>query len=195
EYYANLHQFNDLIDLEAWDPVGFSDALRERIKDPAKHADDLLARWPYLTRMYTTISPHEMLVDPMFHENADLPRVENDRTGTRSVPCDGSDKIIFDDESELLLNEGNNWPAFDGDIDMPFARVIQTAPPSGAFMVDTDNREKIAEAIEASNARYSYDNGEGLNCTAGRVRRQAAGWMTIGLIVAIAYRSRRRKHV
>ncbi|MGB1275279.1 MAG: DUF2330 domain-containing protein, partial [Nannocystaceae bacterium] len=193
EFYRNLGQFNDLIDLETWNPVGFSDALRERIKQPALHADTLLARWPYLTRMYTTISPHEMLVDPMFHVNPDLPDVQNARSATMFLPCEGSNKVVFTDERELLLDESGNWPLFDGDIDMPWARLVQSAPPSGALMDDEDLAEKIDAALEASNARYDYDNGTGLACTATRVRKQAAGWMSFGLICAIAWRSRRRR--
>ncbi len=192
EYYRNLGQFSDLIDLEVWDPVAFSDALRERIKQPAQHAETLLQRWPYLTRMYTTISPHEMLVDPMFHVNPDLPDVANNRQADQFFPCEGSNKIVFDDERELLLNEDGNWPVFDGDIDMPFAKTIAKAPPSGALMVEEDNGAKIDEALEASNARYNYDNGT-LGCTAARVRKQAAGWLSLGLIGLIAWRSRRRR--
>ncbi len=194
EFYANLENFNALIDLDAWDPVAFSDALRERIKEPAQHADNLLARWTKMTRMFTTISPHEMLVDPMFHTNPELSEnISQTHTSTLSIPCEGSNKVIFDDERELLLAEDGNWPVFDGDIDMPYAKLIQMAPPSGALMTETDNGEKIDEALELSNARYNYDNGEGLQCTAGSVRKQAAGWLSFGLIGLIAWRSRRRK--
>ncbi len=193
EFYRNLAQFDDLIDLEAWDPVAFSDALRERIKQPAQEADILLQRWPHLTRMYTTISPHEMLVDPMFHTNPDLPDVSNNRSADMLFPCEGSNKVVFADERELLLSEDGNWPVFDGDIEMPFAKTIATAPPAGDLQVEEDNSEKIDEALAASNARYDYDNGQGLGCTAARVRKHAAGWMSFGLICAIAWRSRRRR--
>jgi hypothetical protein len=37
----------------------------------------LLARYPYLTRVYTRISPEEMTVDPVFKFNAALPDVSN----------------------------------------------------------------------------------------------------------------------
>jgi MYXO-CTERM domain-containing protein len=80
DFWNNIEQFQDLIDLAAWDDVAFAAALGERIVEPAMHAADLLDAWPYLTRLQTTISPHEMTVDPIFAPAPDLDEVSNEIT-------------------------------------------------------------------------------------------------------------------
>ena len=54
----------------------------------------LLGRYPYLTRVYTRISPEQMTVDPMFKFNAALPDVSNvhdlSKDSSRVWECKGS---------------------------------------------------------------------------------------------------------
>src|SRR5205823_14158245 len=50
-------------------------ATRFSISDPALRA--LLSQYPYLTRVYTRISPEDMTIDPVFRFNASLPDVSN----------------------------------------------------------------------------------------------------------------------
>jgi len=50
-------------------------ANRFSISDPALRA--LLSQYPYLTRVYTRISPEDMTIDPVFRFNASLPDVSN----------------------------------------------------------------------------------------------------------------------
>ena len=54
----------------------------------------LLGRYPYLTRVYTRISPEEMTVDPVFKFNAALPDVSNvhdlSKDSSRVWECKGS---------------------------------------------------------------------------------------------------------
>jgi hypothetical protein len=54
----------------------------------------LLSRYPYLTRVYTRISPEEMTVDPVFKFNASLPDVSNvhdlSKDPSRVWECQGS---------------------------------------------------------------------------------------------------------
>jgi len=55
------------VDPLAWDGAAFADEFEARILDPGLHAQELLDTWPYLMRLATRISPHEMTLDPMFH--------------------------------------------------------------------------------------------------------------------------------
>ncbi len=50
-------------------------ANRFSVSDPALRA--LLSQYPYLTRVYTRISPEDMTIDPVFKFNASLPDVSN----------------------------------------------------------------------------------------------------------------------
>ena len=49
--------------------------------------EQLLQTWPYLTRMYTLISPHEMIEDPLFHP-ADLSSTVDNCLGMRCEHID-----------------------------------------------------------------------------------------------------------
>ncbi|MCA9541522.1 MAG: hypothetical protein KC620_21640, partial [Myxococcales bacterium] len=46
-------------------------------------------RNPYLTRLYTTMSPSEMSADPIFEFNRDLEDVDSLRRATRYIGCSG----------------------------------------------------------------------------------------------------------
>jgi hypothetical protein len=121
DFYACLSCYAGLIDAEAWDAAAFADAFSERIVAPLQHGQELLATWPYVTRLYTTISPHEMTVDPMFAENADLDDVANRHGALREQECCGNAMRL--PGGRLVWMEGNVWPAW-GD-DMPWAERIE----------------------------------------------------------------------
>lgn len=189
DFYECIECFEDSIDLVAWNGDMFAAALDERIVLPGAHAVELLNTWPTLTRMLTIMSPHEMLADPEFVENADLPTVEPSHSATQMIPCEGSNKIVFDDGRELLIRPEGTWPDLP---DMPFAERIEVMTPAGAPQVELDNKMTIDDLIRASNRRYDYDNGSSINC-ALRSPNSLGGGLTLGLIFAFAWRTRRRR--
>src|SRR5690606_13507158 len=83
-FYDCLSCYEADIDLTAWDASLFAARLDERLFAPAKQAVALLEAHPYLTRMYTTISPAEMNEDPMFRVNTTLPDVANVNFATQT---------------------------------------------------------------------------------------------------------------
>ncbi|MCA9660759.1 MAG: DUF2330 domain-containing protein [Myxococcales bacterium] len=189
DFYECLSCFEELIDDVAWDGAKFAADLDARIIQPGKHAVDLLNTWPYVTRMLTIMSPHEMTADPEFVTNPDLPDVPNAHTATRNIPCEGSDKVVFDDERELLLEVDGSWTSFEA----PFAERVEVIAPAGAPQVDVDNGEAIDDAIRASNKRFDYDNGTRANCSVRAFGRSLGGALSLGLVFAFAWRGRRRK--
>ena len=189
DFYECIECFEGSIDLVAWDGDKFAAALDERIVTPGIHAVELLNTWPTLTRMLTIMSPHEMLADPEFVENSDLPTVQPSHSATQMLPCEGSNKIVFDDGRELLLTPESSWPSLP---DMPFAERIEVMAPAGAPQVELDNKTTIDDLIRASNRRYDYDNGSSINC-ALRSPNSLGGGLTLGLIFAFAWRTRRRR--
>ena len=152
-WWAVLSDNPELIDLEAWDPAGFTQDFRERIVAPGLHAVELLDTWPYLTRLFTTISPGEMTVDPIFHPHPDLPPVPANRNAIRKYPCelDGWSIIVLPDGRELFLPEDASWPQFTEE--MPWEEDIEELMEGiGAPIAIVDNTEKIDELLAEYNA-------------------------------------------
>lgn len=165
-FYACLHCYERLIDLEAWDAEGFAQRFAQYVSDPIDHANDLLATSPYLTRLYTQISAHEMTADPMFEEVEDMPVVPHVRGGalTFSPCCEGTWEL----PSGARIVASTPYVPWDAppayalpqwSEAMPFAAVIQQAQPSGPPAIVIDNRDAIAAEIEASNALRGAECG------------------------------------
>jgi hypothetical protein len=161
------------VESSPYDPQVFSQAIAERIIAPGQHAQALLARWPYVTRMYTTISPHEMIADPMFHENADLSDVPNVRTADRLLRCNGDSVFTLPDGREVYLPQGSAWPAFQGE--MPWDEEVTEIPAQGAPMELADKTEEIDELLAAYNADLGWPLHGCAACrVSGRDRRGAS---------------------
>ncbi|HFE45962.1 MAG TPA: hypothetical protein ENJ18_10815 [Nannocystis exedens] len=105
-----------------------------------------------------------------------------DHTATQMIPCEGSNKFVFADGRELLLQQDNSWPDLE---DMPYAERVEVMTPAGAPQVEDDN-------IDTSNKRFDYDNGSGIKC-ALRPAGGLGGGLTLSFIFAFAWRGRRRK--
>ena len=147
QYYNELLRTPELIDDSSWDGAAFAVQLAERIIDPGMRALDSLEAWPYLTRLHTTISPHEMLVDPMFHRAPDLPRVDGrlvadglqlcEEAGLEvTVPFDGGSRMV------CLRDDQAAWPLRE----LPAALRIERLPARGPAQVTVDNRKQILVA-------------------------------------------------
>jgi MYXO-CTERM domain-containing protein len=160
-FWNNIARFEDMIDLEAWDADAFAAALVERIIDPGLHAVDLLAAWPQLTRLNTTMSPGEMTVDPTFHANADLPVVAASQVTTVNQVLCGGDQLFH------VMVEGVDTPVcVPADAtypspwaDMPAALRVEQVPMMGPPQIVTDNAALIASIHE--------DHETGSECVAG----------------------------
>jgi MYXO-CTERM domain-containing protein len=205
EFYNCLSCFAPMINLEAWDAVAFSSAIDERIIKPGVHARELVMENPYLTRMYTTISPSEMNLDPIFRSNAALPEVPNVRIAQQTTHCDGSVSVDLPDGRQVFfpVNEPLVWPEFqdempwDEDIDQD--GMAQDAP----LIKLVDNTEKINDLLEDFNAgRIEGNNdagpdnvdlpGSGCACTATDDQPVRNGLLGLGLLGVFGLLRRRR---
>jgi len=187
-WYTNLFDLEALVDLAAWDSERFADDLQERIIDPGARSIALLTKWPYLTRLLTIISPHEMTVDPEFTANPSLPDVGTARSAVRSIPCAGSNKMLLPGGLHVMMEPGDVWPSFGAEL---WAARVEQMTPSGAPQVVTDFSAEIEATVRASNKRYEYDNGAGAQCAMGR--SSLGSLLSFGLIFAFAWRGRRRR--
>jgi MYXO-CTERM domain-containing protein len=144
--------FAAAVDPLEWSGPGFATDLQERVIDPGLHADALLATWPYLTRLYTTLSPIEMTEDPMFHATPELPD-ETDlvRVGTRNSFCDGDISFSLPDGRLVALPDFSTWPDIAPE-PMPPVETIAYLPAAGAPVVEVDNRDAIQALLDTWNA-------------------------------------------
>jgi MYXO-CTERM domain-containing protein len=196
EFYGCIECYQEQVDQEAWDGPSFARALRERIIDPGLHAQQLLDTNPVVTRLYTTLSPHEMTLDPMFHaEPGDLSVVDDTAvTSTRWFPCGGT--------TEMQLAEGNRvvaLPTFDqwpdiSPAEMPWVERVSEHVLGQAPVVLVENTALIDELLAAWNSGLSFARaaschepgadgglGEGCGCRADDPGAAAWGLSLVGL--------------
>jgi hypothetical protein len=155
-FYGCLSCFQDQIDLVAWgDGSGFSADMQTRIVDPGAHAAQLLATYPTLTRMYTTISPAEMTADPFFWANPDLPPVDlTNAIATRRILCNGDAVWTLPDGHEVYVPQDGPWPDFSDE--MPWVEEIAEMPQAGAPMTLVDNRALIVTQLTEYNCTFGW---------------------------------------
>jgi MYXO-CTERM domain-containing protein len=97
-----------------------------------------------VTRMYTTLSPDEMTVDPAFAFNAELEDVSNQHVADQIMQCteDGREWRIELPQGMTLEGDGVAWPVT-LDSDMPAnLRIIQLSTSGGGVAVE-DNAAVI----------------------------------------------------
>jgi hypothetical protein len=156
DFYACLWCYEDETDFADWDGPAFAAELQERVIAPGQHGVELLAAWPYLTRLYTRVSAEEMAEDPMFHVNADLPDVSLPNVATQvCVDCGDDARATLPDGRDVYLPE-SQWPQF---WRMPYAERIETIPANGAPMVESDRRAEIDELLATWNAEQACGGG------------------------------------
>ncbi len=93
-------------DLEDFDLRVFLEALDEQALAPVEEFERLLMEQPYVTRLFTTLSPEEMTVDPEFAFTRGLADVSNEHTATMRFGCHGditSQTLQLADGTEVLM--------------------------------------------------------------------------------------------
>ncbi|MBK9752605.1 MAG: DUF2330 domain-containing protein [Nannocystis sp.] len=154
DFYTNLSTYSADIDLVKWDMGnGFAAALLERVIEPGIHGEQLIQTWPYLTRMYTTISPSEMMEDPIFHVNAGLADVEALRTAKNYILCNNDSVVTLPDGRDFYIPGGGPWPAIPGE--EWWAEEVQTVAIKGAPMTIVNN----SVAIETKRVEWNLAHG------------------------------------
>ncbi len=155
DFYSDLETNVDLIDLAAWDANGFVTLMTERIIAPAQNAVSLVENNPYLTRMYTTISPAEMNEDPIFRRNSTLGDVLNIQFSNQTLHCNGGTTMSLPDGRQVYFPPGADlvWPDF-GD-EMPWEEDVDQAnmADDAPLISLVDNTERIDDLL----AQYNQD--------------------------------------
>jgi MYXO-CTERM domain-containing protein len=148
-FYTCLGCYQDKIDVSKWDPMAFASDLAARVIDPSRHADDLLKTWPYLTRMFTTLSPVEMDLDPEFFERDGLDNVPRiNLNAVQRITCTQQAAMTLPDGRAVALPSQGTWPTFSNQ--MPFAEKIDEIQPNAVVNL-VDNTATIDAQLKAWN--------------------------------------------
>lgn len=187
---------------DTWDTEGLADALEEQVVAPSKHAAGLVRKYPYLTRMYTTLSPSEMTRDPLFAEMSGLPDVDNVWSATRFNRCEGPDRVELDLGPVIWFTESDEPPVF---AQMSYARIVEELF-TGAPMTLRNNVEAIGDELAAWNTEHrgpditaddelpdesNDDDGGFCSCTSTKSVR-GSGTLSMLLLLGLFARKRKR---
>jgi hypothetical protein len=102
-FYNNMEAYRKYLTDFTFDASAFADDLDAVIIEPLRVAQNLMGDYPYLTRLFTTLSADEMTVDPMFDFNPDLPDVSNTRTADARLECPDGDPNEINFEEIVLV--------------------------------------------------------------------------------------------
>jgi hypothetical protein len=184
DFYDCLECYAGLIDPVAWEAQpGFAAEYEERISGPARHAVDMLVEATYLTRLFTMISPHEMIEDPLFHESSSLGTVDNNLVATQVLPCDDAPTYVEIPGARVVAQAGSTYPLFN---DMPSAERIERVPMVGPPQVEANNTANIDDIIDA----WNHDSlvGPSPDCSITRLRAEAL--LAMFVLFGIVWRCR-----
>lgn len=149
DFWSDPQRYITAAQSAQWDAVAFAKEFDDRIDLPAQRALSLLLGHPYLTRMFTTISPEEMTVDPEFHERLDLPNVTNIQVASQQVHCDGITTVTLPDGHNVAVGSDGKWPTFNAR--MPWALRVEDVPATGSIMPLAEHSAEIDKELSRWN--------------------------------------------
>lgn len=149
QFYNQLSFYRQAIDSDSgrapFDAAGFLKEIQDTIVTPNNEAVALVRNYPYLTRLYTTMSAEEMTVDPDFDFNSDAPDVSN----------------IFTAKASFESCE-DDWSKREVKITLPDGRYFYTRT-TGAPLSVGPNALRIEQYAQAGAPTLIQDNGPQVN--------------------------------
>ena len=164
------------------DSAALTVELEERVVNPTVAAGVLFDQYPYLTRLYTTLSPEDMTRDPVFSFNRDLPEVSNLHQATLDYQCGYLNRDSSTAPAVLTTEQGFviHLPGGVSNAKVPpvsASRRIEMLREAGPPEVVTDNSRSIVMQLGAG------------GCSLGQSSVRGFLW-ALGLIALIALRRR-----
>lgn len=165
--------------------------IEARIVKPLQDLQSLFDSSAWVTRLYTTVSPLDMTVDPEFGFNPRLPAVSNAQTARLRVDC--ADHWYFDAPTRIVLpnggalrSVGGRWPAAASAL--PANAVIRQHGTTGRGRVIQDNTDQIDQVLEYPSGGF---------CDIARApsegRRLPHAIVTLASLAALVVERRRRR--
>lgn len=174
----------------SFDPNQLHAALDADVIEPVRRFQRLIDRTGYMTRLYTTLSAAEMIVDPVFRFNPDLPDVSNQHVARRVTECRSD---LYDSEAPWRIEFGNGsilrgapgsaglWPG--AVAAQPANQRVLMLSTSGEGRVVQDNGDQIASNLVEYNANVpgAPDRGGFCSLQSAPGTRSGAGAWSFGL--------------
>jgi hypothetical protein len=183
-----------VIDLTTFDRKKFLTDVEALVIGPLEATAKLFTAQPYLTRLYTTLSPAEMTLDPEFDINVELGDVSNAHQVTLkyNAGCGDTSGPWQAKLGDLVVKgEGNTWPVTAAAMKMPYnLRVLQLGI-TGKGTVTANNSDTIATAL--GNPAKGDGGCAMALATTGGDRIGWAGMLLMGPLVALLRRRRRQR--
>jgi hypothetical protein len=154
-----------------FDPNPITDEIAARVVTPSRDANALLQRHPYLTRLYTALSPKDMTIDPVFSSNRDIGNVALTHAATITTPCSGQPWLATDLGFETQYVNG-----IAPGISLPGALRVELIRDAGPPELVQDNHDLIASKLgpvdhgHATSSGNSDDSSSGCGCSVGKRR-------------------------
>lgn len=163
-----------------YQPAEMAKEIFERVVTPTKAASAMFDAHPYLTRMYTTLSPEDMNKDPVFSFNKSLPDWSNVHTGTLTYHCglSSSDPL---GTSATLVTESGYKREFSKGVGSTFT------PPSQPASL------RIEVLAEEGSPLVVTDNAQAILGSAGGCSSTGLGGPMAGALLALAFLWRRTR--
>ena len=176
--------FFDYMDLPV-DGGAIASDLTTEILDVRGPINALFARHPYLTRVFTTLSPAEMIDDPVFSFNADLAEQPRTRTATQVFNCD-------DRSTHLRLANGRRV-ALDEPIQREGGETVRGIEQLGAALIERQFAAGQSEVVEDRRGQIGSLGNEGGDdgCDCDASGGGPGPGALLGLVGLLALRRRR----
>jgi hypothetical protein len=142
-----------------FDAAAFADELQARVVQPLIDGQALFTGLPYLTRLFTTMSADEMVRDPLFSFNPDLPDISNVHRVEATPLCDpGSTnqasrvQLTYEDNTRALIagsfdqNTGAFQPNNPATAANPRAMIQVLGEDGAPLVIDHADAEALAIA-------------------------------------------------
>jgi hypothetical protein len=180
----------------------FAKTFEDTVVFPSNHAESILIEHPYLTRLFTTISPAEMTEDPDFIERPDLPDVRLNLTAVQRQTCVNYSLMVMpESQREVVISRpatGQQWPTFPAD--MPWAERVEVFSETGPATVLVDNKDAIDTRLTAFNKtlgwptepEFTVDKTDSCHYHPVSQRRTSAGLFGLALGLGLLRRGLRR---
>jgi len=210
-FYNCLSCYADAIAGQPFDPDALADALEDAFVRPLTEAEDLVRRFPRLTRLGSSMSADEMTRDPQFDVAEGLADVSNVHRAELVYDCTVTGSFHTAPRT-LALSDGTqiavpSWDAYEGpsyldQLDTPAAAVIEQLSVAQDPVVVVDNEVEIAADVVEYNESVLGTEGYAPEVVDGAVDEAAAcggcesvgsgaaGWTALGLVGMLAIRRR-----
>jgi hypothetical protein len=200
-FWSNPWYYEDLWPELAFDAEHCADRIDAWLLAPQRRAQALLERHPTFTRLFTTLSPTEMTIDPEFSFVPAAGRTHPTSVVEQVTECSptrqfsGAPRRLHIDEqtlplpsSEWLRHKGLSTSAWIAQADLPAAQTIEQLTDDGRMERIVDNQAAIDFALADLIAGVPVGDGQsGCSFTP----RHGAGTGLVLLMIGVPLRRRR----